>query len=230
MSGAEQHIQARLFALQDVSYRDFQCRLMPTVPAQRVIGVRMPALRQLAREIKGTPEAETLLRQLPHAYYEEDNLHGLLIEQIKDYALAVEALNAFLPYVDNWATCDLLNPRAFRSRPPELPQQCRMWMESGEVYSVRFGIGVLMRHYLEETFQPDYLAWVAAADSEEYYISMMVAWYFATALAKQKEGTLPYLQHRQLSRQTHNRAIQKAVESFRLSGEEKAYLKTLRWR
>jgi 3-methyladenine DNA glycosylase AlkD len=230
MSEAEQHIRARLFALQDVGYRDFQCRLMPTVPAQRVIGVRMPALRQLAREIKGTPEAETLLHQLPHAYYEEDNLHGLLIEQIKDYALAVEALNAFLPYVDNWATCDLLNPRAFRSHPPELPQQCRMWMESGVVYAVRFGIGVLMRHYLEETFQPDYLAWVAAADSEEYYISMMVAWYFATALAKQWEGALPYLQHRQLSRQTHNRAIQKAVESLRLSGEEKAYLKTLRWR
>ena len=221
-------IQTALFALRDPAYQAFQSKLMPTVDPQTVIGVRMPALRKLAREIAGTPVAGGFLQELPHRYYEENNLHGLLISAIPDYDGAVAALETFLPYVDNWATCDLLSPKAFRKHPPELRKQIRRWVEDAHTYTVRFGLGMLMSFYLDEDFKPEYIEIVAEVESEEYYVNMMIAWYLATALAKQWDATIPYLEERKLSPWVHRKTIQKAVESYRITDEQKVYLKTLR--
>ena len=186
-------IQTALFALRDPAYQAFQSKLIPTIDPQTVIGVRMPALRKLAREIAGTPVAEGFLQEPPHRYYEENNLHGLLISAIPDYDGAVAALETFLPYVDNWATCDLLSPKAFRKHPPELRKQIRRWVEDAHTYTVRFGLGMLMSFYLDEGFQMEDLDLAAGVRREEYYVKMMAAWYFATALAKQYDAALPYL-------------------------------------
>lgn len=223
----KEELRRRLFALQDPKYREFQCRLMPTVNPDTVIGVRTPALRTLAKEC--SPEdARHFLDALPHAYYEENNLHGILLSRLKGPSETIAELDRFLPYVDNWATCDLISPRCFRRHPPELLSSVRRWLSSGAVYTVRFGIGVLLGFYLDEAFRPEYLDWAAAAISGDYYVDMMVAWYFATALAKQYESALPYLENGRLSLFVHNKTIQKAVESYRVSGEHKAYLRTLR--
>ena len=224
----ETTIQARLFELQDLSYRDFQCKLMPTVDPDTVIGVRTPDLRKLAKSFSKEPEAEAFLRTLPHKYYEENNLHGFLIETMKDYSQVIAALNAFLPYVDNWATCDQIRPKIFKKHLPELREQIQVWMASSHTYIVRFGIEMLMSFYLDEQFQPDYLDWVADVHSEEYYVNMMIAWYFATALAKQYDAALPYLQEHRLEPWTHNKAIQKAIESYRITDAQKAYLRSLK--
>lgn len=221
-------LQRRLFALQDPGYRDFQSRLMPTVNPAGIIGVRVPALRKLAKEFAKTPEAEEFLHTLPHQYYEENNVHAALINGIRDYGEAVAALDAFLPYVDNWATCDLLSPVAFKKHPAGLPEQAQRWMAAGDTYTVRFGIGVLMGLYLDEAFEPKHLDWVTEVQSNKYYVNMMIAWYFATALAKQYEAALPYLQARRLDPWTHNKAIQKAMESYRVTEERKIYLRTLK--
>ncbi len=221
-------LQRRLFALQDLGYRDFHSRLMPTVDPETIIGVRIPAIRKLAKEFSGTPEAEEFLRALPHRYYEENNVHAALINSMRGYEEAVAALDTFLPYVDNWATCDLLSPAAFKKHPAGLPEQARRWMAAGDTYTVRFGIGVLMGCYLDGAFQPEYLDWVTEVQSSEYYVNMMVAWYFATALAKQYEAALPYLEARRLEPWTHNKAIQKAVESYRITEEQKGYLRSLK--
>ena len=223
-------IQNMLFALRDPAYQAFQSRLIPTMDPSLVIGVRMPALRKLAKELAGTPEAEDFLRQLPHRYYEENNLHGLLISAYRDYGAAVAALEEFLPRVDNWATCDLLSPRAFEKRPPELPEQIRRWIRDERPYTVRFALGMLLSFYLDEAFRPEYLELAAGVRREEYYVRMMVAWYFATALAKQYGAALPYLEDRCLDRWTHNKTIQKAVESYRIPPERKEALRALRWR
>ena len=221
-------IQKLLFGRQDLAYQAFQSKLMPTVDPETVIGVRMPALRQLAKELARTPLAEDFLRQLPHRYYEENNLHGLLISSIPDYDAAVAALEEFLPHVDNWATCDLLSPRAFRKHPPELPEQIRRWAGDPHPYTVRFGLGMLMSFYLDGAFRPEYLDLAAGVRREEYYGKMMVAWYFATALAKQYDKALPYLADCRLDRWTHNKTIQKAVESYRITPEQKTSLRSLR--
>lgn len=222
-------ILSRLFALQDKGYREFHSRLMPTVDPKVIIGVRTPELRKLARELKGTPEAEAFLLQLPHQYYEENNLHGMLLEQRRDFDVCLKELERFLPFIDNWATCDLISPKVFKRHLPELLPAIRRWLASDHTYTIRFGIGMLMSHYLEEdTFSPEYPAMVAAVHSEEYYVNMMIAWYFATALAKQYDAVLPYLTEHQLSVWTHNKTIQKAVESYRITAEQKAYLRTLR--
>lgn len=223
-------IQEKLFALQDLNYRQFQSKLMPTVDPEQIIGVRMPALRKLAKELKGTVEAETFLAALPHRYYDENNLHGLLLCARSGYEETVAGLDIFLPHVDNWATCDLLSPRAFRSHPPQLPEQIRRWLDSGDTYTVRFGLEMLMSFYLDECFRPEYLDWAAEVKSEEYYVRMMVAWYFATALAKQYDAALPYLTSRRLEQWTHNKTIQKAVESYRITPEQKDALRALRWK
>ena len=223
-------IQEKLFALQDLNYRQFQAKLMPTVDPEQIIGVRMPALRKLAKELKGTAEAEAFLRTLPHRYYDENNLHGLLLCARSGYEETVAGLDIFLPHVDNWATCDLLSPRAFRTHPPQLPGQIRRWLDSGETYTVRFGLEMLMSFYLDECFRPEYLDWAAEVKSEEYYVRMMVAWYFATALAKQYDAALPYLTGRRLEQWTHNKTIQKAVESYRITPEQKDALRALRWK
>ena len=224
----EQIVQARLFALQDTEYRDFQCRLIPNVDPNTVIGVRTPELRKFAKDFAKEPEAAEFLRILPHRYFEENNLHGFLIERMKDYDRVIAALDAFLPFVDNWATCDQLRPGVFAKRPPQLREQIQIWMASGHTYTVRFGIEMLMCLYLDDAFLPEYLDWVAAIRSDEYYVNMMTAWFFATALAKQYDAALPYIEERRLAPWTHNKAIQKAVESYRIADAQKAYLRSLK--
>lgn len=215
-----------LFELQDPKYRDFQCKLVPTVDPETVIGVRIPDLRKLAKKLSGTPEAAEFLKDLPHTYHDENNLHGLLIAAIDDYAKVIDALDAFLPYVDNWATCDIISPKVFRKHLPELTAKIEGWLASGKAYTVRFGMEMLMTFYLDEHFKPEYHELVAGIFSSEYYVNMMIAWYFATALAKQWDATIPYIERRRLDTWTHNKTIRKAVESLRITDEQKAYLKT----
>ena len=219
-------ITKRLFALQDTGYRDFQSRLMPTIPIDRIIGVRTPELRKLAKELAGTREAEDFLSLLPHTYYDENNLHGFLLEYIKDYDACLAAINTFLPYVDNWATCDSLSPKVFKKHLKELLPQIRIWMASEHTYTIRFGIGMLMKYYLDEAFEAEYLAEVAAVRSEEYYVKMMISWYFQVALVKQYEETIPYLEQKRLEPWIHNKTIQKACESYRVPDSRKTYLKS----
>lgn len=221
-------IQQRLFALQDAGYRDFHAALMPTVDKALVIGVRMPALRALAKELKGTELAADFMAQLPHKYYEENNLHAALIGHIRDFDACIAAVERFLPYVDNWATCDMMNPRALAKDKAALLERIRLWLQSGHTYTVRFGMEMLMNHFLEEDFREEYPALVASVRSEEYYVRMMQAWYFATALAKQYEAAVTYLEQRRLGAWVHNKTIQKARESFRVSQEQKEYLKSLK--
>lgn len=224
-------VQQELFAMQDEGYREFHSRLIPNVDPGRIIGVRTPQLRSYAKQLAKRSEAADFLQQLPHEYYEENNLHAFLIEQMKDYEQCVAQWNRFLPYVDNWATCDMPSPKVFKKHLQELLTPIRQWMDSGETYTVRFGIGMLMRLYLEpETFSPEYPQWVEQVRSEEYYVNMMVAWYFATALAKQWEAVVPYIEERRLTPWCHNKAIQKAVESSRITREQKDYLVTFRIR
>ena len=221
-------IVSRLRQRADEGYRAFHMRLVPNVEPARILGVRVPEVRALARSLAGTPEAETFLRELPHEYYEENNLHAFLLERERDYGALIEGLNRFLPFVDNWATCDSLSPALFKKHPDGLPEQALQWMQSDQTYTVRFGIGVLMRYYLDEGFRPEYAERVAAVRSEEYYVRMMVAWYFATALAAREEDVLPYLTGRRLDPWTHRKAIRKASESNRITPERKQFLRTLR--
>lgn len=221
-------IVSRLRQRADEGYRAFHMRLVPNVEPARILGVRVPEVRALARSLAGTPEAETFLRELPHEYYEENNLHAFLLERERDYGALIEGLNRFLPFVDNWATCDSLSPALFKKHPDGLPEQALQWMQSDQTYTVRFGIGVLMRYYLDEGFRPEYAERVAAVRSEEYYVRMMVAWYFATALAAREEDVLPYLTGRRLDPWTHRKAIRKAIESNRITPERKQFLRTLR--
>ena len=225
-----EEIRQRLFELQDVSYRDFQVKLIPTVETESMIGVRTPALRKLAREYGRRDEIGVFLQDLPHKYFDENQLHAFIISGIKDFETCIMHVEKFLPYVDNWATCDQMSPTVFKKKRQELLPFIREWMKSDRTYTVRFGIGMLMQHYLDEDFDPSYPEMVSGIKSEEYYISMMVAWYFATALAKQYDTVLPYIEEKRLDSQTHNRAIQKAVESYRITPEQKVYLKTLKIR
>ena len=228
MNSVETMVQARLFAKQDLQYKAFQCKLMPTVDPDTVIGVRTPELRKLAREFAPTKEAAEFIMILPHTYYEENNLHGFLIERIRDYDAAIDAVDAFLPCVDNWATCDLISPNVFKKHLPKLYQQIKHWLRSDHTYTVRFGLGMLLRLYLEEAFEPEMLDLAVSIRSSEYYINMMIAWYFATALAKQYDSALPVLQEQRLDKWTHNKTIQKALESFRIPDNVKPYLRTLK--
>ena len=217
-----------LYSLQDKEYQTFQSKLMPTIAPETVIGVRTPILRKLAKKLAGTPQAEEFLHTLPHQFYEENNLHAFLVEQIRDYSTALAETERFLPYINNWATCDGFCPKVFAAHKAELILAIRHWLESGQLYTVRYAMGMLMRYYLDENFRPEYLTWVADVHSEEYYLNMMRAWYFATALAKQPDDTLPWLTERRLDVWTHNKTIQKAVESFRISAEMKQLLRKMR--
>lgn len=225
----EKTILEQLFELQDLSYKDFHAKLIPTVNPDAIIGVRTPQLRKFAKEFAKTPEVSEFLKELPHAYYEENNIHGFLIEQIKDYDMCIKALNEFLPFIDNWATCDMMSPKILKKHLPELLEEIKGWIRSEQhIYAVRFGIKMLMDFYLEEFFEEKYLEWVAKVQSEEYYIKMMQAWYFATALAKQYDSAVRYIEEERLEIWTHNKTIQKAVESYRITKEQKEYLKTLK--
>lgn len=228
MDTLEKRIQVSLFEMQDLEYKAFHSRLMPTIDPDRIIGVRTPQLRKFAREFAKSEDAAAFLNILPHTYYEENNLHGFLIEGMKDFGQTIAALDTFLPYVDNWATCDLMAPKVFKKYPQELFEKIKQWIASGQTYTIRFGIGMLMRFYLDEQFQTEYPTLVAAVRSEEYYVNMMIAWYFATALAKQYDAILPYFQQNMLEPWTHNKAIQKAIESYRITDEQKVYLRTLK--
>lgn len=226
------NIQAKLFDLQDLGYKAFHSKLMPTINPDVIIGVRTPALRKLAKELfKTEPDTvKDFLSNLPHTYYEENNLHAFLLESIKDYNECIRALDNFLPYVDNWATCDGMSPKILGKYPDRLLTKISVWLTSDHTYTVRYAMGLLMRYYLDEHFEPKYLSQVAEVQSEEYYINMMRAWYFATALAKQYEATLPWLEEKRLDMWTHNKTIQKAIESYRITSPQKEYLRTLRYK
>ena len=221
-------VQKRLFEMRDTGYRDFHARLILTVEKEKIIGIRTPILRKFAKEFGKTEESELFLKVLPHQYYEENNLHGLLIEQIRDYDKCLEELERFLPFIDNWATCDLLALHMMKKHRDIFIREVFRWIESDQPYTIRFGISMLMRHYLDEEFKTEYPEKVAAIRSEEYYVNMMRAWYFSTALAKQYENVLPFLEKRQMDVWTHTKTIQKAIESYRITSEQKEYLRTLR--
>ena len=220
-------IRKELYLLQDLKYRDLQIRTIPTVPPETIIGVRTPDLRRMAAQLAKAEEVRLFLRCLPHAFFEENQLHAFFVSQMKDYGECLRELNRFLPFTDNWATCDQMSPRVFRKHRPELLDSVREWIASPETYTVRFGIGTLMEHYLDEDFDLSYPELVASVRSDEYYVNMMIAWYFATALAKQYDAVLPFIEDHRLDPWTHNKTIRKAVESFRITPEQKAYLKTL---
>ena len=217
-----------LFKFQDVKYRDFQAKLMPTMNPENVIGVRTPELRKLAKQLAKREDVDEFLDSLPHKYFDENQLHAFIISEIKDYEKCLDRLEAFLPYVDNWATCDQMSPKIFKKHRAKLMQEIERWIESDYTYTVRFAIGMLMEHFLDEDFDIVYADMVADVHSEEYYINMMIAWYFATALAKQYDAIIPYLIEQRLDTWTHNKTIQKAVESYRITPEQKTYLRTLR--
>ena len=221
-------IREELFKLKDEQYAAFQAKLMPTVDRSKVIGVRVPLIRKIAKEYKNTREAELFLCKLPHEYYDEDLLHGFLISEINSFESCISALEDFLPYIDNWAVCDTLSPPIFKKHRNKLLPLIRKWIRSGKPYTVRYGIGMLMKHFLDEGFKEDMLGEVAAIRSDEYYVKMMVAWYFATALAKQWDTALPYLEEHRLCEWVHQKTIQKACESYRIAAEQKAILKKLR--
>ena len=221
-------IRDELFGLRDVGYRSFQGGLIPTVGPEYFIGVRTPDLRKLAKKYAVREDIGAFLDELPHKYFDENQVHAFIISGMKNYQECVARVNEFLPYVDNWATCDQMSPRVFRKHRDELLGEIRAWLWSDRTYTVRFGIKMLMEHYLDEGFDVAYPEMVAAVRSEEYYVNMMRAWYFATALAKQWDATLPFIEGRRLRPATHNKAIQKAVESYRITPEQKVYLKTLK--
>lgn len=221
-------VTERLFTLQDTKYRDFSARLTPNISKDAVIGVRAPAIRALAKELYGTDDAARFMAELPHKYFDENNLHGALICCIRDYASAMAETERFLPYIDNWAVCDMLSPKVFAKHRGELYEKIKQWTASRETYTVRFGIGMLMEHFLDKDFTPKALELAADIRSEEYYINMMTAWFFATALAKQYGAALPYIEDRRLDAWTHNKAIQKSIESRRITDGQKAYLRSLK--
>ncbi len=221
-----EELRERLFSLQDEKYRDFQRKLIPNIPGESIIGVRTPELKKLAKEMSGG--AEEFLAQLPHRYFEENQLHAFLISGMKDFGECIRRLEEFLPYVDNWATCDQMSVKAFKKHTGELIEHIRRWISSGRTYTVRFGIGCLLSFYLDGEFREEYLEMAAGVRSEEYYVNMMTAWYFATALAKQYDSALPYIENRRLDEWTHRKAIQKALESYRVTDEQKEYLRTLK--
>ena len=223
-----EEIRRELFRLRDEPYRAFQAKLIPTTDPDTIIGVRTPALRKYAKELAQREDAADFLRDLPHRYFDENQLHAFLLSEMKDFSRCIEEVNRFLPYVDNWATCDQLSPKVFKKHRTELLGHIRVWLSKEETYTIRFAIGMLMQHYLDEDFDPVYPEMVANIRSEEYYVNMMVAWYFATALAKQYDCAVPYIENRRLAPWTHQKAIQKAVESYRITPERKAYLRSLR--
>lgn len=225
---AEKTVRDRLFELADPTYRDFHAGLIPNVPRDKIIGVRTPVLRKYAAEIKGSELADGFIQNLPHGFYDENNLHAFLISYIKDEDVLKKELDRFLPYVDNWATCDMMRPKAIAKNPEGFLTYIRRLLCSDRTYEVRFGIEMLMAHFLDERYDEKYLSDVAALRSDEYYINMMISWYFATALAKQYDSAVTFFENRRLDAWTHNKAIQKACESFRVTAEHKAYLRTLK--
>lgn len=228
MSNYIEHIRRRLYELADPVYGEFQSKLIPDVDRTHFIGVRTPALRNLAKELYGTDEATEFLNDLPHTYFDENQLHAFLVSRAKPFDICIKEVDKFLPYVNNWATCDQMSPAIFKKNTDLLLPRVFSWIDSDHIYTVRFGIGMLMQYFLDDLFDSKYPEMVCKIRSDEYYINMMIAWYFATALAKQYDAVLPYLENRKLSSWVHNKTIQKAVESYRVTEEQKEHLRTLR--
>ena len=224
----EVNIKEELLALQDISYADFQAKLTPNISRDLFIGVRVPEARKLAKRIIGEPETSKFLRDLPHKYYDENILHGLLISEMKDYDACIEAVDEFLPYVDNWAVCDIMSPKIFKKNKKALLEKIKEWSKSEEEYTCRFGLEMLMSHFLDDDFKPEYLEIPLSVNSEDYYVQMMIAWFFATALANQWDETIKYMEDQRLDTWTHNETIQKARESKRITPKQKEYLKSLK--
>jgi 3-methyladenine DNA glycosylase AlkD len=214
-----------LFKLQDKEYREFQSKLIPNINKERIIGVRTPLLRQLSKKIIKENNYSDFLNDLPHKYFDENQIHAFIISEIKDYDECLFEFNKFLPYIDNWATCDQSSPKIFLKNSDKLINEIKRWIKSKDTYTIRFGIGMLMRIYLDDNFKPEYLKMVSNIKSDEYYVNMMIAWFFATALAKQYDSTIEYIKNYKLDKWVHNKIIQKSIESYRISKEKKEYLK-----
>ena len=221
-------LQERMFALRDKEYAEFQSKLTPGVPVESFIGIHVPVLRNFAKEFTKEAEYEVFLHQLPHQYYDENMLHGLHISEVKDYEECIRLTDRFLPFVYNWAVCDIMSPKVFAKHKKELLAKIKTWIKSSHVYTCRFGIEILMSHYLDKDFNAKYLEIPVSVSSEEYYVKMMVAWFFATALAKQWDQAIPYIEQKRLAPWTHNKTIKKAIESYRITPEQKEYLRTLK--
>lgn len=221
-------IRKHLFELQDIKYKEFQSKLIPTVTSESMIGIRTPELRKYAKQLVKDGAYADFLNDLPHQFFDENQLHAFIVSEIKDYESCMNKVCGFLPFVDNWATCDQMSPKVFKKHRDELLKYIKLWMNSSEIYTIRFAVGMLMEHFLDEDFDISYPEMAAGIRSEEYYVNMMVAWYFATALAKQYDAVLPFIENGKLDPWTHNKAIQKAVESYRITAEQKEYLKCLK--
>ena len=221
-------IREDLFANQDVKYRDFQSKLTPTIEANTAIGVRTPVLRKLAKYYSKRQDVDEFLADLPHKYFDENQLHAFILSEIKDFDECIGKLERFLPFVDNWATCDQMSPKCFKKNHEKLLPYLNKWIKSDDTYTVRFAIVTFMAHFLDDDFDEGYLGLVSDIKSDEYYINMAIAWYFATALAKQYDKTIPYIENKTLDVWTHNKAIQKSIESYRVTAEHKEYLKSLK--
>lgn len=221
-------IRKELFDNQDTKYRDFQKKLIPTVDPDSVIGVRTPKLRDIAKEYLKRDDVDDFLLTLPHEYFDENQLHAFILSGMKDYEKCISGVSEFLPYVDNWATCDQMSPKVFKKHRKELLMSIKEWLGSKETYTVRFAVGMLMEHFLDEDFDLKYPQMVSKLRSDEYYINMMIAWYFATALAKQYDAVVPFIVDKKLDPWTHNMAIRKSTESYRITPEQKQYLKSLK--
>lgn len=220
-------IVKELFEMQDEKYRDFQSALIPGSDLEKVIGIRTPLLRKYAKNLP-LEDAKAFLLELPHEYFDENQLHAFIVSEIKDIDACIKEVNTFLPYVDNWATCDQMSPVIFKKHKDKLLVEVKRWIASSETYTVRFGIKMLMQHFLDEDFNLEYPEMVAKIQSEEYYVKMMIAWYFATALAKQYDSVIPFIEEGRLEKWTHNKAIQKSIESYRITTEQRKYLRTLK--
>lgn len=221
-------VQDKLFELQDLKYKAFVEKLTPSVKPENIIGVRVPVLRSFAKNFAKTPETIEFIKELPHIYYEENNLHAFIVQGIKDYQKCIDEIERFLPYVDNWATCDMMRPGVFAKHKDKLLIRIDTWLKSCHTYTIRFGIEMLMNFYLANDFKADYLSMVARIRSDEYYVNMMKAWFFAEALAKQWDSAVVFIENGSLDLWTHNKTIQKAKESYRISDERKAYLNSLK--
>lgn len=219
-----------LLANQDLAYKSFNLKLLPGIDSEKVIGVRTPVIKTLAKKWAKDPRISDFIAILPHEYFEENSLHEQIIAEIKDYDECIREVDRFLPVIDNWATCDTLSPKCFKKKnlKPRLIEDIKRWLASTEPFTIRFGQEMLMSHFLDEDFRPEYLEWVARETNDHYYVRMMVAWFFATALAKQWDNTIPYIENPQMAKWTHNKTIQKAIESFRITKEQKDYLRTLK--
>ena len=221
-------IQKELFSLQDKEYMKFSSKLTPNVPEDTIIGVRIPEIRKLAKKLVRNNEYEDFLKELPHKYYDENLLHGAIISESKNFENCIKLLDNFLPFIDNWAVCDTISPKIFKKHKKELIEKIKEWSQSDKIYTCRFGVEMLMTHFLDEDFKKEYLEMVANIHSEEYYVKMVVAWFFATALAKQWDYAVIYLEDNRLDVWVHNKTIQKARESLRILEDKKGYLKGLK--